>query len=654
MLLRVCFTLALWLALTQAAGAQDARLIQVALTLPDGLELTHVATGDIDGDGLVDVVASQIPAIDQQPPRHAVIVLRQIADPPGFALLQTLPAQTPRGLALTDIDGDGDLDIALAQGINPPLAIYLNQGAIQGGIAGHFRPSTQGLDLPAITDAIDVLAIDADARAETPDDLLLLRENAGSRPALLRNQSSAQQIALGLWQYLDVDRASAATVYDSNGDGRDDLFLARPCTIAEQRGPDAEPPFALIHVPICGILPNHLRISDVLAIPISEDPRRHAIALASDSGLTHGAFWLPQIGPGPDFDLRAMPGGGQLALIDVDGNGLDDLVSSGLEGTELSATILRRSSPTQFVDEVWSELPGARDAKVVAVAGSNRLLLARQRTRSTFFGSGLPASQPPVLRFEEGAYTSRVGAVPAPLYLSAGLSHALSVNLNVIAPNQFQAPDLVAIPANHLRPQPEFVFGELVGTWTLQIQGTSPANTVIVEGPSEKLVDIVPDLLEESGFNCFLFAISQLTDFFNGVRGASNEIVLLQRLRDERLLATAAGSHYATLYAELQPALWRATFHSPLFLGRLRPMKDAWMPAVVSLVDGDGSAPISVEMLQLANDALDHYELYGDEQLRAAIARERLALDLPSLVGRPVMTLQQRWEASPMFRDGFD
>jgi len=95
---------------------------------------------DDDGDGLIDCVDDDcfFPLISDSG--------------------QALGNSYSFGVALGDLDGDGDLDAWVAN-YNGPNRVWINQGGIQGGAAGNFADSSQAL---GNSDSIDVALGDLD------------------------------------------------------------------------------------------------------------------------------------------------------------------------------------------------------------------------------------------------------------------------------------------------------------------------------------------------------------------------------------------------------------------------------------------------------------------------------------------------------------
>jgi hypothetical protein len=207
-----------------------------------------------------------------------------------------------------------------------------------------------------------------------------------------------------------------------------------------------------------------------------------------------------------------------------------------------------------------------------------------------------------------------------------------------------------------------------VQEWTIALTAVTPALAATIGTPDQALFYTYPDSSDvEFQLGCYLGCMfrgncgpAQSPDAARspggsgGLMGTAAELTLLQRLRDERMATTPGGSYYVDLYQALQIDLYVATFADPGLYLELWQLKDAWMPAFGNLVDGDGSMTITTEMQSRLTAALLQFETHGSAALQAAVARERAALGLEQMVGKPISSLQQHWEASPLFANGFD
>ncbi|BAC89392.1 FG-GAP-like repeat-containing protein [Gloeobacter violaceus] len=112
-----------------AAGAQVN--FRVARSFAAGERPTSVALGDIDGDGDLDIATA---SGDYADPGNVSVLLNAggggFAPPRSFAV-----GDLPKSVALGDIDGDGDLDIATANRESNDVSVLLNTGG------GSFAPA---------------------------------------------------------------------------------------------------------------------------------------------------------------------------------------------------------------------------------------------------------------------------------------------------------------------------------------------------------------------------------------------------------------------------------------------------------------------------------------------------------------------------------
>ena len=140
--------------------------------LPKMSEGNGLAVGDVNGDGLPDIVIGN--SAEERPgkPRASGQNFLWLNDPkqPGTFIDATathLPAyeDDTQDIALADVDGDGDLDMVIANE-SPPNRLLLNDGK------GHFREAPKALQLltPLETREVHVFDANGDGR---PDILFL-------------------------------------------------------------------------------------------------------------------------------------------------------------------------------------------------------------------------------------------------------------------------------------------------------------------------------------------------------------------------------------------------------------------------------------------------------------------------------------------------
>lgn len=125
---------------------------------------------------------------------------------------------------------------------------------------------------------------------------------------------------------------------------------------------------------------------------------------------------------------------------------------------------------------------------------------------------------------------------------------------------------------------------------------------------------------------------------------------LLYRLRDDVLMQSAKGREYVERYDSLSLAMFGALLRRPSIMIDYGRAHDAWLPAIRSLVDGDGSAVITPAMVEEIEVIAAHLAQDGDAALRQAVEREYTLLDPRTLAGMSMTQLRARYESLPTER----
>jgi hypothetical protein len=100
-----------------------------------GVSPTSIATGDFNGDGYIDVVTGNLAS------GNGTISYLQNNQSSGLSTKvdYSLPAGAqPRGVAAVDIDGDGDLDVVVANGSADAASVFINNGSGTFSDGGQF------------------------------------------------------------------------------------------------------------------------------------------------------------------------------------------------------------------------------------------------------------------------------------------------------------------------------------------------------------------------------------------------------------------------------------------------------------------------------------------------------------------------------------
>ena len=153
-------------------GGPGGAFIEASDRLPKKSEGNGLAVGDVNGDGLPDIVIGNSAEPWPGKPQISAQNFLWLNDPerPGTfidATARHLPTYEDgtQGIALADMDGDGDLDMVVANE-SPPNRMLVNDGK------GHFREASKGLQLltPMETREVHVFDANGDGR---PDILFL-------------------------------------------------------------------------------------------------------------------------------------------------------------------------------------------------------------------------------------------------------------------------------------------------------------------------------------------------------------------------------------------------------------------------------------------------------------------------------------------------
>ncbi len=156
---------------------------------PTGINGTPsaAATGDLDGDGDLDV-AAVVPRLDgnSQPINGDVVILRNeglsMGAWQGFAAVQLtgVTGRDPRGIAAADLDGQPGLDLVIADAADDTVSVLLNTGT------GAFQPRTT-FSVGDEPRAVVVADLDADGYFD-----VATANTSGGSVSVLRNQEAEE------------------------------------------------------------------------------------------------------------------------------------------------------------------------------------------------------------------------------------------------------------------------------------------------------------------------------------------------------------------------------------------------------------------------------------------------------------------------------
>jgi hypothetical protein len=666
------------------ASAGHAQLLtQTDAELLRAVPVTRLVTTDLNGDDRMDVVALRFAPGPPEQGGNSVIVQRQFADG-VLRITQVLPAELPVDIALADMDSDGDLDVLVAEDSNTAaIRIWVNQGGLQPGPAGYFQAAGGS---PANDDLAAGLCILRNPVSGRRQDLLLAR-GVGRESIWLEAQTAPPGVVVPLLerQRFAHPGAVGALCADFDGDGLDDVLIYGSSTELWLRRIDAETAFVASSagpVPVSGT---------VFAASTRDLDGDGQLDLLLATGT--GDFVLQQQGLNGNGDplytqVDQLDGvGGTLAYqwMDVDDDGDHDLIAvresvNAPLAMRGSAVFLRQG--LVFEAAPVQRLAPARSGAVAALGTGLAPVLwlaSLAPGNNGIWATGVPGP-PPQVRF-----SARLVGAPQAHYLAGTVGAFLDVLPQTVQPfsaslQAFELPsgspqvawsvDLQA-GQRSIRTRRNSPLGSSTA-WQVDLTAITPAAAAQIGSPASTIIGIYHNPFANlDTLRCYLLCVGlgQCNNSQRAGEGSSGgqgsggvqlfmasmaEISLLQRLRDERMASSAGGQYYIDLYDDLSLDLYGATFVDPGFYRELWDLKDAWMPAVGNLVDGDGQMPVSEDMQARLQAALLRFQSDGSPALREAIEVERRALDLDRISGRPISWLQQRWETTPLLIDDFE
>ena len=206
-------------------GGPGGRFTDASDRLPGRSEGNGLAVGDVDRDGLPDIVVGSSGAAKGD--GQELLWLNDKARPGHFvdATATHLPAvrDDTQDIALIDIDGDGDLDMLVANE-RPPSRLLLNDGR------GRFADASRRLELKVPMETREAHVFDANGDGRLDILLLNLTSNAGKwdkDPQARLLVSDGQRFADETADRMPPNRFSSwgGEVVDFDHDGHLDLLV---------------------------------------------------------------------------------------------------------------------------------------------------------------------------------------------------------------------------------------------------------------------------------------------------------------------------------------------------------------------------------------------------------------------------------------------
>ncbi|MBL7847864.1 MAG: VCBS repeat-containing protein [Cyclobacteriaceae bacterium] len=336
---------------TSTIGSIDAASFATSVDLPAGTNVQHVVISDVDGDGKLDLVAAGFDS-------NIIAIYRNIATPGTLttasfqARVDLATGARPFDVEAADLDGDGKTDIVTST--EGRLSFWRNIGT-SGSLATGSFDTRQDIFINSISVAISDLDVDG-----KPD--LIIGPALSSVARIYRNISTPGSLvpgsfaagvdfSVGAWpDYIvtgDLDDDQRPDIITSSWPGGSISILKNTSTPGTIDATSFAP-----KVDIAGLTePRGLSITDYdgdskpdIALAMQISSNIHIYKNLSSAGTINSGSFAPVV---------AFPSGGNLRLVtsaDFDGDGKPDLATSNWSGPPLS--VLRNLQGTPSITGV--------------------------------------------------------------------------------------------------------------------------------------------------------------------------------------------------------------------------------------------------------------------------------------------------------------
>jgi Ca2+-binding RTX toxin-like protein len=192
---------------------------------PTGINPIPLAIGDLNGDGRLDLVTANIggdPFAVPTPPGTVSVLLGNGGGTFSAATPYLTGSVLPFSVALGDLNGDGRLDLAVANyghllpGGDGTISVFLGEGD------GTFSAATQypTLDTPSAPQSVAIGDLNGDGKLD------LAVASASNRISVLLGNGDGSFLTQSPLSFSGIDNPGSVAIADLNGDGLLDLAVA--------------------------------------------------------------------------------------------------------------------------------------------------------------------------------------------------------------------------------------------------------------------------------------------------------------------------------------------------------------------------------------------------------------------------------------------
>jgi uncharacterized repeat protein (TIGR02543 family) len=400
---------------TSASGSITASSFAARVDFTTGTSPASVAIGDLDGDGKLDLVVANFTS-------NSVSIFRNTSASGSItassfaAKVDFTTGTSPQSVAIGDLDGDGKPDLAVANAGSASVSIFRNNFTSGSITASSFAAK---VDFATGTSPYSVAIGDLDGDGK-PD--LAVANSGANSVSIFRNTSASGSITASSFA-AKVDFATgtapqSVAIGDLDGDGKPDLAVANDNNVGSVSvfrntslsGSISASSFAAKVDFATGSNPESVAIGDL----DGDGKPDLAVAIYGSNSVsvfrntsTSGSITASSFAANVDFTTGTSPW--SVAIGDLDGDGKPDLAVGHYNSFSVSVF---RNNPSAFISFNANGGTGAMvNQQISYLASANLTANAFTRTGYTFSGWNTAANGSGTAYANGSSYTMGAGNV---------------------------------------------------------------------------------------------------------------------------------------------------------------------------------------------------------------------------------------------------